>query len=192
MLQNISKYNVILASNSPRRKELLAGLNIPFSVKVICDIDETVPKFIVTEDSAEYLAKKKSEAYKLQDDELLITADTIVILEDDEILGKPKNKEHAKTMIRKLSKQKHKVVTGVCLRTNVFKKSFSCMSEVEFGILEEQEIDFYINKYRPFDKAGAYGVQEWIGYIGIKKIIGSYYNIMGLPVYELYHELKKI
>lgn len=188
----ITDYKVILASNSPRREELLRGINIDFQVKVLSDIDETYPSDISAKEIAEYVAKKKANSYTntLKKDELLITADTIVIL-NDRVLGKPRNKEDAKEMLLSLSGKIHCVVSGVCLTSTTKQTSFSVASNVEFDHLTDEEIDYYIEHYTPFDKAGSYGVQEWIGYIGVKHISGSYYNIMGLPIQRLYKELKR-
>lgn len=188
----ITDYKVILASNSPRREELLRGINIDFQVKVLSDIDETYPSDISAKEIAEYVAKKKANSYTntLKKDELLITADTIVIL-NDKVLGKPRNKEDAKEMLLSLSGKIHCVISGVCLTSTTKQTSFSVTSDVEFDQLTDKEIDYYIEHYTPFDKAGSYGVQEWIGYIGVKHISGSYYNIMGLPIQRLYKELKR-
>ena len=188
----ITDYKVILASNSPRREELLRGINIDFQVKVLSDIDETYPSDISAKEIAEYVAKKKANSYTntLKKDELLITADTIVIL-NDKVLGKPRNKEDAKEMLLSLSGKIHCVISGVCLTSTTKQTSFSVASNVEFDHLTDEEIDYYIEHYTPFDKAGSYGVQEWIGYIGVKHISGSYYNIMGLPIQRLYKELKR-
>lgn len=180
----------ILASNSPRRKELLAGLGIDFEVKVMQGIDESYPDGLPMEEIPQYISRKKASAYSLADDELLITADTIVWV-DGEVLGKPKDREDAYGMLRKLSGKTHQVVTGVCLTTRQASHSFASVSNVTFADLSDDEIYYYIDNYRPFDKAGAYGVQEWIGYIGVTKLEGSYFNVMGLPVQRLYSELKK-
>lgn len=192
ILPNLKKYKVILASNSPRRRDLLAGLNIDFEVRVIDDIDESYPPELHIYDVAEYLACKKANEYKknIADNELLITADTIVS-RFDKILGKPVDKEDAKKMLHELSNQVHEVVTGVCLLSKDKKKSFSTSSAVSFTKLSDEEIEYYIEKYHPLDKAGAYGIQEWIGYVGVDAINGSFYNVMGLPIQRLYQELKK-
>jgi septum formation protein len=181
---------IILASNSPRRKELLSGIDIPYEIKVLPDIDESYPETIPHEEVAEFLAQKKASAYltELQDDTLLITADTIVLLHD-KILGKPIDKADAKQMLCQLSGETHRVITGVCLTTKEKQKSFSAVSHVTFGYLTDEEIEYYVEKYNPMDKAGAYGVQEWIGYVAVKHIEGSYFNIMGLPIYRVYREL---
>ncbi len=181
---------LILSSNSPRRKELLAGLDIPFEVRVIEDIDESYPDTLPTGEIAEYIAQKKAAAYEVGNDEVLITADTIVVL-DDQILGKPADAEEAKQMLRSLSGKTHHVITGVCLKSCDQQHHFSVISEVTFKTLAEEEIRYYVENYKPFDKAGAYGIQEWIGYIGVTGLSGSYFNVMGLPVQRIYEELKK-
>ncbi len=188
----ISNYKVLLGSNSPRREELLSGIDIDFEVKVLPDIDESYPDNLPSEEIAEYVAALKAKAYltSLQEDELLLTADTIVLL-DGKVLGKPIDKEDAKEMLRALSGKTHRVITGVCLTSIKKQISFSATSEVEFGELSNQEIEYYVENYSPMDKAGAYGVQEWIGYIAVKHINGSYYNIMGLPIQRVYRELIK-
>ena len=181
---------LILSSNSPRRKELLAGLDIPFEVRVIEDIDESYPDSLPTGEIAEYIAQKKAAAYEVGNDEVLITADTIVVL-DDQILGKPADAVEAKLMLRSLSGKTHHVITGVCLKSRDQQHHFSVISEVTFKTLAEGEISYYVENYKPFDKAGAYGIQEWIGYIGVTGLSGSYFNVMGLPVQRIYEELKK-
>lgn len=192
MLANLQKYRIVLGSNSPRRKELLAGLDLEFEVEVIPGIDESYPDTLPSEDIPLYIARKKAEAYleKMSDDELLITADTIVATYD-RVLGKPANRDEAIEMLGYLSGHVHEVVTGVCLSTKKKTVSFSVASAVCFAKLEEEDIIYYVDKYRPFDKAGSYGIQEWIGYIGVEAINGSFYNVMGLPVQRLYQELKK-
>ena len=192
MLNNLEKYRIVLGSNSPRRKELLAGLDLQFEVETIPGIDESYPDTLTSEAIPLYIARKKAEAYldKMSDNDLLITADTIVATYD-RILGKPANREEAIEMLRYLSDHVHEVITGVCLTTKDKTVSFSVASAVCFGRLEEEDIIYYVDKYRPFDKAGSYGIQEWIGYIGVEAINGSFYNVMGLPVQRLYQELKK-
>lgn len=186
----ITDYRVLLASNSPRREELLRGIDIDFEIKVLPDIDESFPNDLTTEEVAEFVALKKASSYinNLNEDELMITADTVVVLED-KIYGKPNNKEEAKDMLRSLSGKTHRVISGVCLTSTTKQTSFSVASDVEFSTLSNEEIEYYIERYSPFDKAGSYGVQEWIGYIGVKHINGSYFNIMGLPIQRLYREL---
>ena len=192
MLENLSKYKIILASGSPRRQELLAGLDIDFEVKTISDIEESYPETLKKEEIPVYIAKQKANAYQkyLEEDTLLITADTIVLLEGN-VYGKPENERDAKEMLQILSGQTHEVITGVCLTGLKKQQTFSVSSQVKFARLQEDEIDYYVKKYRPFDKAGAYGVQEWIGYIGVEKLEGSFYNVMGLPVRILYTYLKE-
>lgn len=187
----ITDYKVLLASSSPRREELLRGIDIDFQIKVLPDIDESYPSELPTEEVAEYVAQKKATPYikHLDADELMITADTIVII-DDKIFGKPNNEEEAKEMLHALSGKTHRVVSGVCLTSTKKQTSFSVASEVEFAQLTNEEIEYYIERYLPFDKAGSYGIQEWIGYIGVTHISGSYFNIMGLPIQRLYKELR--
>lgn len=179
---------IILASNSPRRKELLAGLDIRFEVRVLNGIDEQYPVDLPLCEVPLYIAAKKASAYTVGEEELLVTADTVVIV-DNEILGKPKDMADAYSMLRKISGKTHQVVTGVCLTTIDDQRSFTVTTEVEFKTLSDGEICFYIDQYHPFDKAGAYGIQEWIGYVGVKSLKGSYYNVMGLPVQRIYEEL---
>ena len=188
----VKDYKMILASNSPRRRELLAGLGVDFEVRVLPDIDESYPASLPALQTAEYIACKKAAAYRevMADDELVITADTVVIVAD-EVLGKPSDAAEAALMLRKLSGRTHQVVTGVCLTTCEQTVQFSVRTDVTFKQLTDDEIDFYIKKYQPFDKAGAYGIQEWIGYIGCTGLNGSYYNVMGLPVQRIYTELQQ-
>lgn len=181
---------IVLASHSPRRQELLKGLGVDFSVNVINGIDESYPATMPKEEVAEHLAVNKHEAYTVGEDELLITADTIVVV-DDEILGKPKDAADARRMLRTISGRTHKVVTGVCLATATECRSFSVVTEVTFRQLRDSEIDYYVERYKPFDKAGAYGIQEWIGYVGVEGIRGSYYNVMGFPVQRVYEEMTR-
>ena len=184
ILPNLSQYKIVLGSNSPRRRELLAGLDIEFEVQTIPGIDESFPKTLRPDEVPVYIARKKAEAYipSMSADELLITADTIVWT-FGEILGKPKDREDAISMLRKLS--------GVCITTKEKTVSFFASSAVCFASLNNDEIAYYVDKYRPFDKAGSYGIQEWIGYVAVEAINGSFYNVMGLPVRLLYQELKK-
>lgn len=201
MLEDLKKYSVVLASNSPRRKELLSGLGVNFSVKTLPDVDESFPDALKGEEIPLFIARKKADAYKVlfssvnsnevEEPLLVITADTIVWIED-EVLGKPANATEARVMLSKLSGKKHQVITGVCLTTALWQKSFAAVSEVQFSSLTEEEMDYYIHNYCPYDKAGAYGVQEWIGFIGVESIQGSYFNVMGLPIQRLYRELKTI
>ena len=192
MLDNLNKYQIILASGSPRRRELLEGLGLPFTVKCIDGIDESYPESLPAEETALFIAKKKSEAYKGLTDSghLIITADTVVVC-NDMVMGKPFNKNEAKKMLNMLSGKTHQVITGVTLATKEKTVSFSVSTDVRFTTLDKKEIEYYVDKYRPLDKAGAYGIQEWIGYVGVEYISGSYYNVMGLPIQRLYQELKK-
>lgn len=185
-------YKIILASNSPRRKELLAGLDVDFEVRVIKGIDESYPDSLPTADIAEYISRKKASAYlqQLAADELLITADTIVVL-GSEVMGKPHDEADACRMLRELSGQTHQVITGVTLATSVRQQSFSVVTDVTFKSFTDEEIDYYVSHYKPFDKAGAYGIQEWLGYIGVTALRGSYFNVMGLPVQRIYEALRQ-
>lgn len=191
-LINLEKYQIILASNSPRRKELLKGLGIIFKTRAADGLDESFPHDLHPASVAEFLAQKKAEYYKkeMATDELIITADTVVISGSD-ILNKPADRQEAIDMLTLLSGKTHEVITGVCLTTKHKQVAFSSVSDVTFCRLTPQETAFYVDNYRPFDKAGAYGIQEWIGYIAVEKINGSFYNVMGLPVQKLYQELKK-
>jgi len=190
MLDNLRKYRIILASNSPRRRELLSGLGIDYEVRTLQGIDESYPVDLPVEQIAEYIAAEKAAAYQKQmaADELLITADTIVVVEG-EVMGKPHDADDARRMLHKLSNRTHQVITGVCLTTAEKQRRFSVITDVTFKALNDDEIDYYITNYRPFDKAGAYGIQEWIGYIGVTGLNGSYFNVMGLPVQRIYTEL---
>lgn len=192
-LANLQKYQVILASNSPRRKELLSGLGIEYQVRTLADIDESYPSHLQGEEIPLYISRAKAKAYAatMHPDELIITADTIVWLEG-KVYGKPKDEADARRMLRDLSGRTHQVITGVSLTTASFQRSFATTSEVTFDNLSEEEINYYVRCYQPLDKAGAYGVQEWIGFIGVKHIEGSYFNIMGLPIQRLYKELTKL
>lgn len=184
---------IILASNSPRRKELLGGLDIPFEVITINGLDESFSEDLKGEEIPLFLSEKKSEAYCefwSKPETIVITADTIVWM-NDKVLGKPKSREEALEMLRSMSGKSHYVYTGVCVRSAEKKVSFVCSSEVRFANLDETEIEYYVDKYQPYDKAGSYGVQEWIGYIGVEHINGSFYNIMGLPIQRLYTVMKK-
>jgi len=192
-LLEVKGYNVVLASGSPRRQELLKGLGIDFTVNVLPDLDESYPNELRGEQIPAYISRSKAEAYKptIRPGELVITADTIVWL-DNEVLGKPKDDVDAKAILRKLSGKTHQVLTGVCMITTDWQKCFTAVTHVTFSELSEAEIDYYIANYHPLDKAGAYGVQEWIGYIGVESINGSYFNIMGLPIQKLYQELRRL
>ena len=185
------RWKIILASNSPRRKELLAGLDLQFEVRVLQDIDESYPHDLPTLKIAEFISKKKADAYveTMADDELVITSDTVVIL-GDEVMGKPHDEADAKRMLGELSGRTHQVATGVTLSTKERQMSFSVVTDVTFKQLSADEIDYYVRTYHPMDKAGAYGIQEWIGYIGVTALKGSYFNVMGLPVQRIYEALK--
>ncbi len=184
---------LILSSNSPRRRQLLAGLGLPFEVRVLPDIDESYPDDLAVDDIPVFIAREKAQAYLplIQPDELVITADTVVVL-DNRILGKPADAQEAAEMLRDLSGRTHRVITGVCITGKDVQRAFAVVSNVTFKQLEEKEITYYVEHYKPFDKAGAYGIQEWIGYIGVTGLEGSYFNVMGLPVQRIYEELKKL
>ena len=193
MLDNLEKYKVILASGSPRRRELMVGLGVNYEVRILPDVDESYPDTLQGEEIPLYIAKEKADAYipMMQPDELIITADTIVWL-DGEVLGKPRDREDALQMLRTMSGRTHEVFTGVCITTTDWQRSFTAQTEVRFATLSEDEIIYYVDNFKPMDKAGAYGVQEWIGFIGVENISGRYYNIMGRPVQKLYRELLKV
>ena len=192
MLDNLKNYDIILASNSPRRKELLQRLGLPFKVRTLFGVDESFPENLRGEEIALYIARKKAEAYKssMSSNELLITADTIVCL-DGVVMGKPYGAENAKTILRQLSGRVHQVITGVTVLTQVKRESFAVTSHVKFANVTEDEIDYYVDNYLPFDKAGAYGIQEWFGLVAVEELRGSYFNLMGLPVQRLYTVLKQ-
>jgi len=193
MLDNLKKYHIILASNSPRRNELLKGLDIDFEVRILSGIKEDYPSSLASADVPEYIAGEKADAYvkTLSSNELLITADTVVVV-DGQILGKPKDDDDACRMLRLLSGKAHEVTTGVCLLTTAFRRTFSVTSKVTFAQLADADIKYYVKTYQPLDKAGAYGIQEWIGYIGVTALEGSYFNVMGLPVQRIFSELRKL
>ncbi|MBQ0085189.1 MAG: septum formation protein Maf [Prevotella sp.] len=188
-------WKIILASNSPRRKELLKMLDVDFEVRVLSDIDESYPPHLPSAEVAKYIACCKAKAYEdsIASGELVVTADTIVIC-DDEIMGKPHDEEDARRMLRKLSGRTHQVITGVCLLAlkdhNLITKSFSVRTDVTFDILSDEDIDYYVTNYHPLDKAGAYGIQEWIGCVGVSRLEGSYFNVVGFPVQRIYREMK--
>lgn len=192
MLENISQYHILLASNSPRRRELLGGLGVDYEVVSLPEIDESYPPTLQGVEIPTYIAARKAEAYSqwMKDDTLLITADTIVWL-DGKVYGKPADAQDACKMLRELSGKTHTVITGMALTTRNKQRTFAVESYVTFAQLDEAEIEYYVSKYKPFDKAGAYGIQEWIGYIGVTALEGSYFNVMGLPVQRLYKELKQ-
>jgi septum formation protein len=191
-LRLVEGYRVVLASNSPRRKELLGGLGIDFEVRTLQDIDESFPDTLEGKEIPLYISGKKAEAYKqtMADDEMIITADTIVY-DNGKVLGKPRNREEAELMLHELSGHAHEVITGVSIVTKKKTVQFASTSHVHFVALTDAEIAYYVDEYKPFDKAGAYGIQEWIGFVAVTRIEGSYFNVMGLPIQRLYTELKK-
>ena len=188
----LKNYRLILASQSPRRRQLLSDAGLEFTLADRFECDETFPQDMPAEDVAEYLSRLKSDAYPepLAEGDILLTADTVVIA-DNRVLGKPSDRAEAIEMISLLSGCNHEVITGCTLRTATRQRSFSVRSKVHFRALDREEIEYYVDCYRPFDKAGAYGIQEWIGYVGIEGIEGSFYNVMGLPVQRLYSILKE-
>lgn len=190
--QEIEKFKITLGSQSPRRRELLSGLDIDFTIEPNKDESESFTDDMVQEEVPEFLARHKSDTFhrELLDNEILITADTLVFC-NGEIIGKPSDRNDAYNIIKRLSGNTHRVITGVALRSKGCYRSFSAVTDVTFNELSDEEIYYYIDKYQPYDKAGAYGVQEWIGYVGINSINGSFYNVMGLPVQRLYTELVK-
>ena len=187
------RYKLILASNSPRRKELLAGLGLPFEVRVLSGIDESYPNSMPVSDVALHIAGLKVDAYRttMAPDEIIITADTVVIV-GNEILGKPVDEADAHHMLRLLSGRTHQVTTGVCIVAKEWERRFAVTTDVTFKTLSDEEIRYYVDTFKPFDKAGAYGIQEWIGYIGVTALQGSYYNVMGLPVQRIYEAIKEL
>lgn len=191
MLENLNKYEIVLASNSPRRKELLQRMGVNFKVRTLFGIDESYPDSLRGEDIVCYISRNKAKAYQssMAPNELLITADTIVYV-DGEVLGKPKNAEQAKEMLHKLSGKTHQVITGVTIVTAKRTENFGVTSQVKFTNITDEERNFYVDNYLPFDKAGAYGIQEWIGIVAVEEIKGSYFNVVGLPVQRLYQKLK--
>lgn len=191
MLDNLKNYKIVLASNSPRRKELLQRLGVPFKVRTLFGIDEHYPDTLRGEDIVRYISRVKAQAYRtsMAPDELLITADTIVCL-GGQVMGKPKDAESARKMLRQLSGQTHQVITGVTIVTQKRSEDFAVTTQVTFAELSEEEIDYYVDNYIPFDKAGAYGIQEWIGMVAVEGIKGSYFNVVGLPIQRLYQRLK--
>lgn len=190
MLDNLKKYQILLASKSPRRRELLAQLRIPFNVVTIGGIDESYPSNLARTEVSGYIANRKADAYQsmIRDNELIITADTVVV-SDDRIMGKPKDADEAVEMLLALSDKIHQVSSGVCIMTKDRRTSFTVTTDVKFGHISEEEARFYVENYMPLDKAGAYGIQEWIGCVAVESINGSFYNVMGLPVHQLYQEL---
>lgn len=191
MLDNLKKYDIVLASNSPRRKELLQRLGIPFKTRTLFGVDESFPAGLSGEEVACHIAKKKAEAYRssMSENELIITADTTVYY-GGRVFGKPANAEEAEYMLHTLSGNVHQVITGVALLTAERLDVFAVSSEVKFAKLTDEEINFYVSNYLPFDKAGAYGIQDWIGLVAVEELHGSFFNVMGLPVQRLYARLK--
>ena len=189
--EKLKKYNLILGSSSPRRQQLLRDLGLHFTIKSI-DVEEVYPKYLHGNEITGYLAKLKANAFedKLNDQDILITADTIVRF-SGKILGKPKNETDAKNMLKELSGNQHEVITSICIKTFKTTKIINDTTIVYFEKLSDEEIDYYVNKFKPFDKAGSYGIQEWIGYIGVKKIEGNYSTVMGVPVHKFYKEMMK-
>jgi len=190
MFQNLKGKKIILASQSPRRRELLKGLDIDFIVKIKNDIDESFPEQLKREEIALFLCEHKANAFRNEIDAntIVITADTIVCIDDD-VLNKPFNYDEAKLMLRKLSGREHTVITGVCIQSIDKKNVFYDATQVRFKEFTDDEIKFYLDNYKPYDKAGAYGAQEWIGYVGIESLTGSYFNVMGFPVHKVYKHL---
>lgn len=191
MLDNLKKYHIVLVSASPRRRELLKNLGLNFKVRTLFGLDESYPESLRGEDIPRYISRKKAEAYRrsMAPDELLIAADTVVLL-DGEVLGKPADANAARAMLHSLSGRIHQVTTGVTLMTADRMETFAGTSHVKFAELNDEEIDYYVDNYLPFDKAGAYGIQEWIGMVAVEELRGSYFNVMGLPVQRLYTALK--
>ena len=189
--EKLKDYNVILASGSPRRQQFFKDLDINFSIQ-LKEIDEIFPPELKGREITDYLSVLKSKAFKnLTEKDLLITSDTIVWLEN-KALGKPKNNAEASKMLRSLSNKKHEVITSICIKSKDFNKVIHDITTVSFKKLTDEEINYYIENYKPLDKAGAYGIQEWIGYIAIENIEGSYFNVVGLPIHKLYKELMNL
>lgn len=190
ILENLKDKKILLASKSPRRQELLKALGISFEI-VVVNCDETYPNHLKNEKITDFISETKAKAYsELKKNEILITADTLVVL-DDQILGKPKNEAHAFEMIKSLSQNTHQVYTSVSIKSTDQLITISDKTEVSFDFISDDEINYYIENYKPMDKAGAYGIQEWLGFAKVSKIVGCYYNVMGLPLNKLYHTLKK-
>ena len=189
--EKLQKYNIILASGSPRRQQFFKDLDIDFTIK-LKEVEEVYPLELKGSEITDYLADLKSKAFtNLSENDILITSDTIVWLEN-KALGKPKNKEEAFQMLRSLSGKKHEVITSISIKSKDFQTIVNDTTVVSFKKISDKEINYYINNYKPFDKAGAYGIQEWIGFIAINKLEGSYFNVVGLPVHKLYEELMKL
>lgn len=191
MYENLKDYNILLASKSPRRRELLQQLRLPFSVVSLGGIDETYPETLPAKEIPQYLSNLKADAFikNVNGNELIITADTLVI-SGDAVLGKPKGHDEAVKMLRHLSGRTHSVITGVTIATLEKRVSFSVETKVKFAEVSDADIEYYVENFMPYDKAGAYGIQEWIGCVAVEAINGSYYNVMGLPVHRLYKELQ--
>ena len=191
MLSNLDKYKIFLASNSPRRREIMKLLHLPFTSVSLDGIDESYPEGLNLQMIPLFIASKKSKAYlkRMGKNDLVITADTVVIC-DNKILGKPKDETDAKRMLKFLSGKTHQVATGVVIATQEREESFVCISEVTFSSLTDDEINYYVDTMHPLDKAGAYGIQEWIGAVAVASIKGSFYNVMGLPIHQVYEHLK--
>lgn len=191
-LASLNGKRLLLASGSPRRRQLLKDLDLEFDIAPTIDIDESYPKSIEPWDVAPYLSKLKANAYRsfIRNNDIVITADTVVICEN-KVLGKPVDNNEAKQMLHRLSGRTHSVITGVTIMDLTHDRTFAAETDVEFASLTDEEIDFYVNRFNPTDKAGAYGIQEWIGCIGVKHINGSFYNVMGLPLQRLFEELKR-
>lgn len=190
LLDRLKEYNIILASQSPRRRELLTLMDIPFTVAAPYYVDETSPSTVNSEEAAWYISRLKAQhyPYEIADNDLIITSDTLVIL-DDKMYGKPKDRQDAINSLKSLSGNTHKVITGVTFRTKSVMQSFSETTQVTFKSLKEEDIIYYVDKFLPYDKAGSYAIQEWIGAVGVSNINGSYFNIMGLPTDTLYGQL---
>lgn len=189
--EKLSNFNLILASGSPRRQDFFKQLDVPYTIQ-IKEVDEVYPEELKASQITDYLADLKSKSFtELNENDLLVTSDTIVWFEDKAI-GKPKNKQDAFNMLNKMSGKKHFVYTSVSIKNKNFQKIFNDETEVEFEQFTTEEINYYLDNFKPFDKAGSYGIQDWIGLTGVKKITGSYFNVMGLPVHKLYKELLKI
>lgn len=188
--EKLAPYRLLLASQSPRRRELMSGCGLPYELAPKFDCEERYPAELAAEEVPRYLSRLKSEAYPapLAARDILLTADTVVVL-DGEVLGKPRGRDEAVEMLGRLSARRHTVVSGVTFRTRERMHTFTAHTSVWFRRLEREEIDYYVDTFRPFDKAGSYGIQEWIGYAAIERIEGSFYNVMGLPIQKLYVEL---
>ena len=186
----LKKYNLILASGSPRRQQFLKDLKLDFTIDVR-EIEEVYPEELKGHEITDFLAELKASAFKsLNENDILITSDTIVWMENNAI-GKPKDRNDAIKIFKKLSGKKHQVITSICIKTSNKTNIINDTTDVYFKVLSDEEIEFYIDNFHPYDKAGGYGIQDWIGYIGVEKIEGSYFNVMGLPVHKLYTELSK-